>query len=320
MTAGNKSAPRIAVTVGDPNGIGPEIAVRAAIALFAESGVRSLLVAENFIIDQTKEQLGIGLQACDAFDVHNAAALAPADWQPGVVSAAAGAATVDYVRQAIELVRSGRVRAIAAAPHSETAVNAAGIAFSGYSGLVADFTETPRDRAFLMLEAKGLRVVHATLHESVAHAVNRLTPALVQSAAQAARDVLLQLGIVQPKLCVLGINPHAGENGLFGHEDEQVTKPAVLAMQKLGWHVDGPVGADLALSEGLHDAYVAMLHDQGHIAVKMLSPKGATALVAGVPLLFASVGHGAAFNLAGKASADASAMTATLQLLSKACS
>jgi 4-hydroxy-L-threonine phosphate dehydrogenase PdxA len=320
MTVGNKSMPRIAVTVGDPNGIGPEIAVRAAIALFTESGVRSLLVAEDFIIDQTKERLGVGPQACDAFDLHNAAALVPSDWQPGVVSAAAGAATVDYVRQAIKLVQSGRVSAIAAAPHSETAVNAAGIAFAGYSGLVADLTKTPRDRAFLMLEAKGLRVVHATLHESVTQAVNRLTPALVQAAAEAARDVLLRLGIAQPRLCVLGINPHAGENGLFGNEDELVTKPAVLSMKMLGWDVEGPVGADLALSEGLHDAYVAMLHDQGHIAVKMISPKGATALVAGVPLLFASVGHGAAFNLAGKGNADASAMTATLKLLSKACS
>jgi hypothetical protein len=118
----------------------------------------------------------------------------------------------------------------------------------------------------------------------------------------------------------LGINPHAGENGLFGTDDELISKPAVLAMQKQGWHVDGPIGADLALSEGLYDAYVAMLHDQGHIAVKMLSPKGATALVAGVPILFASVGHGAAFNLAGKGIADASAMTATLKLLSQASS
>ena len=320
MTAGSKNLPRIAVTVGDPNGIGPEIAVRAAIALFAESGVRSLLVAEDFIIDHTIDLLGVEHHARDAFDVHNAAALVPSDWHPGLVSAAAGSATVAYVRQAVGLVRSGHVHAIAAAPHSETAVNAAGIAFSGYSGLVADCTQTPRDHAFLMLEAKGLRVVHATLHESVTQAVDRLTPALVQAAAQAARDVLLRLGIAQPRLCVLGINPHAGENGLFGNDDERITKPAVLAMQALGWHVDGPVGADLALSEGLHDAYVAMLHDQGHIAVKMLSPKGSTALVAGVPLLFASVGHGAAFNLAGKGSADASAMTATLKLLSRACS
>ena len=200
MTAASKSLPRIAVTVGDPNGIGPEIAVRAAIALFAESGVRSLLVAEDFIIEHTVNLLGVEQHACDAFDVHNAGALVPADWHPGVVSAAAGAATVAYVRQAVGLVRSGRVSAIAAAPHSETAVNAAGIAFSGYSGLVADFTETPRDRAFLMLEAKGLRVVHATLHESVTQAVDRLTPALVHAAAEAGREVLVRLGISQPKL------------------------------------------------------------------------------------------------------------------------
>lgn len=308
----------LAVAVGDPNGIGPEIALRAAVALHRADGVRSLLVAEDFIIDRVAAQLGLDAAARAAFDVEHVGALAPADWQPGQVSAAAGAATVAYVRTCVALERAGRVTAVAAAPHSETAVNAAGIPFSGYGGLVADLTGTPRDRTFLLLEAQGLRVVHVTLHEGVTAAVARITPALVQAAAQAARDLLIRLGLPQPRLCVLGINPHAGEGGLFGDEDERITRPAVQAMQALGWHVDGPVGADLALSERAHDAYVAMLHDQGHIAVKMLSPKGATARVAGVPLLFASVGHGAAFNIAGQGRADASALTDTLRLLAEA--
>lgn len=314
----SNGAQRIAVAVGDPNGIGPEIAVKAALALYDARGIRSLLVGEDYIFDRIATLLGLAAEARAAFDVETVGALAPGDWQPGAIRAAAGLATTTYVRRAIDLVRSGHARAIAAAPHSETAVNAAGIPFSGYSGLVADFTDTPRDRAFLMLEAHGLRVVHATLHESVTGAVARLTPKLVQAAAQAARETLPRLGIVQPRLCVLGINPHAGEDGLFGNEDERITKPAVQAMRELGWAVDGPLGADLALSERQHDAYVAMLHDQGHVAVKMLSPKGATALVAGVPLLFASVGHGAAFNIAGRGCADASAMTATLSLLAGA--
>ncbi|NUO73996.1 MAG: 4-hydroxythreonine-4-phosphate dehydrogenase PdxA, partial [Frateuria sp.] len=225
------------------------------------------------------------------------------------------AATVAYVREAVHLHRCGRIAAIAAAPHSETAVNASGTPFNGYAGLLADLTGTPRDQVFLMLEARGLRVVHCTLHEGVRDAVARITPALVESAAQAARATLPLLGVREPSLCVLGINPHAGEGGLFGSEDERVTKPAVQAMRAKGWKVDGPVGADLALSERKHDAYVAMLHDQGHIAVKMLSPKGASAIAAGLPVLFSSVGHGAAFDLAGKGRADASAMTDTLAML-----
>lgn len=318
MSAGEVQAPRIGVAVGDPNGIGPEIAVKAALALYASSGVRSLLIGEDYIFEKIFALLKLDEAAGAAFDIHTVGALARSDWQPGAVAAPAGAATAAYVRAAIELVRTGRIEAIGAAPHCETAVNAAGIPFSGYSGMVADLTETPRERAFLLLEAQGLRVVHATLHVGVVSAVGRISPALIQSATQALRETLPRLGIAEPRLCVLGINPHAGEGGLFGDEDERITKPAVQAMRALGWQVDGPLGADLALSERKHDGYIAMLHDQGHIAVKMLSPKGATALVAGVPLLFASVGHGSAFDIAGKGCADASALTDTLALLAKA--
>jgi 4-hydroxy-L-threonine phosphate dehydrogenase PdxA len=169
-----------------------------------------------------------------------------------------------------------------------------------------------------MLAAGDLKVIHATLHESVVDAVARLTPALVQAAASAARDTLRALGFEKPRLCVLGINPHAGERGLFGQEDERITKPAVAAMQAMGWSVDGPAPADVALSECKYDAFVAMLHDQGHVAVKMIAPKGGTALVAGASVLFASVAHGAAFDLAGTGRADATAMSHALRLVARA--
>lgn len=310
------SSQRIAVAVGDPNGIGPEIAVRAAMALHAAVGARPIIVAEDWLIATVCETLSLPLSAAAAmFDVHHCGALTPSQWQPGHISAAAGAATVAYVREAIALRRAGSVGAVGAAPHCEAAVNASGLPFSGYSGLVADLLGLPRGQAHLFLEAQGLRVVHCTLHEGVRQAVARITPELVEATALAARNTLLQWGIAEPRLCVVGINPHAGEDGLFGDEDEFVTKPAVQAMRALGWQVDGPMAADVALSERKHDAYVAMLHDQGHIAVKMLSPKGATAWVAGTPLIFASVGHGAAFDIAGQGRADASALSETLVLL-----
>lgn len=309
---------RIGIAIGDPNGIGAEIAVKAACALHASRGMKSLVIGEDFIIDDVCAKLGLGSADRAAFDVHSVGALARQDWSPGKVAASAGAATAAYVREAIRLESEGAIGAIGASPHSEVAVNAAGIRFNGYGGLVAESLGRPRDEAFLMLEAKGLRVIHCTLHESVTAAVLRITPALIEGAADAARRTLVRMGIADPRLCVLGINPHAGEGGLFGDEDERVTRPAVEAMRARGWAVEGPVGADLALSERSFDAYVAMLHDQGHIATKMLSPKGATALVAGLPLLFASVGHGAAFNIAGKGVADASAMIDTLSLLADA--
>ena len=310
---------RIGVAVGDPNGIGPEIAVRAALALHAATGERAVLLAEDWLIARVCETLQLRQDAAaHAFDVHHCGALAREDWQPGRISAAAGAATVAYVREAVALRRAGAIGAVGAAPHCEAAVNASGTAFSGYSGLVADLLGVPRGQAHLFLEAQGLRVVHCTLHESVQSAVQRLNPAMVYRAALAARETLQLWGVAEPRLCVVGINPHAGEDGLFGEEDEHVTKPAVRAMRALGWSVDGPMAADVALSERQHDAYVAMLHDQGHIAVKMLSPKGATAWVAGIPLIFASVGHGAAFDIAGQGRADATALSDTLVLLHRA--
>lgn len=312
-------ARRIGVIVGDPNGVGPEIALKAAVALHQRTGVRSLVIGEDHLLRLTCEQLGLQQEIGRAFEVHSVGALAAADWRPGHVTAAAGAATVAYVRSALQLLQAGEIDAIGAAPHSETAVNAAGIPFSGYGGLLADETGTPRERVFLMLEAQGLRVIHCTLHQSVIRAVQSITPALVEAAAGAARQTLHRLGLEKARLCVLGINPHAGEGGLFGDEDECITRPAVRAMQSRGWEVDGPLGADLALSERRYDAYLAMLHDQGHIAVKMLSPKGAAAVVAGLPLLFASVGHGAAFDIAGQGRADAGALTETLLLLARAC-
>ncbi|MBL0945154.1 MAG: 4-hydroxythreonine-4-phosphate dehydrogenase PdxA [Hydrogenophaga sp.] len=307
---------RIGVAIGDPNGIGPEIAVRAALALHEAEGTRCLLFAEHWLIAAVCERLAIDPAAAQrAFEVRHCGALAPGDWQPGAVSAAAGAATVAYVRAAVDAERAGEIGAVGAAPHCEAAVNASGRPFSGYSGLLAELLGLPAGRAHLFLEACGLRVVHATLHESVRAAAARLRPEMVLAAARAARDTLLSWGVAEPRLCVVGINPHAGENGLFGDEDEDVTKPAVQAMRALGWRVDGPLAADVALSERRHDAYVAMLHDQGHIAVKMLCPKGATAWVAGIPLRFASVGHGAAFDIAGQGRADATALSDTLVLL-----
>jgi 4-hydroxy-L-threonine phosphate dehydrogenase PdxA len=309
---------RVGLSIGDPNGIGAEIVVKAAVALGRRGDDKPVVIGDDFVIESACRSLALSDEDRACFDVHHVGVLARNEWKPGQVDAAAGAATVAYAGVAVDLHRAGRIAAIAAAPHSETAVNAAGIPFSGYAGLLADLTNTPRDNVFLMLEAKGLRIVHCTLHESVRSALDRITPELVQSAAHAARETLPLLGFAKPRLCVVGINPHAGEDGLFGDDDERITKPAVARMQKQGWSVDGPIGADLAFSERKHDAYVAMLHDQGHVAVKMLSPKGASAISAGLPLLFSSVGHGAAFNLAGQGKADASAMTDTLALLARA--
>ena len=298
---------RIAIALGDPNGIGPEIAIKAALA--AGGKVRPLLVGDAYVIETTAERLGVDTPAF--VDV---AALDRAGYAPGTLDPRAGRATVAYASEAVRLALAGKVDAVVGCPHSETAVNKAGIPFSGYGGLVADVAGTPRDRVFMMLVAKGLRIAHVTLHESVSTALKRLTPELVIAAAEATVATARKLG-ANASIGVFGINPHAGEDGLFGDEDERITKPAVAELKKRGVAADGPVGADLLLSQRRHDFYLAMFHDQGHIPIKLISPLRASALLLGVPVLFSSVAHGCAFDIAGKGVADATGVSETLDLL-----
>ncbi len=303
---------RIAIALGDPNGIGPEIAIKAAQHFAGNDRIRPLLVGDAFVIEDTASRLG--LAATPAFV--DAPALDPAGYAPGTLDPRAGKATVGYAAAAVKLAREDKVDAVIGCPHSETAVNRAGIEFSGYPGLVADLTGTPRDRAFMLLAAQDLRIAHATLHESVGAALARLTPDLVVALGEATVVTAKKLGIDAPRIGVFGINPHAGENGLFGDDDDRITRPAVAALRARGIAADGPVGADLLLSQRRHDFYLAMFHDQGHIPIKLISPLRASALTIGTPILFASVAHGCAFDIAGKGVADATGVIETAELLS----
>ena len=300
-----RAAVRIGIVIGDPNGIGPEIAVKAA-KKFAGGGIEPVLVGDEFVI---REYGGAGL-AIAPVD-----ALEAAGFSPGRIDPRAGAATVAYVREAVRLAAAGEIAAIVACPQSETAINSAGIKFSGYAGLLAQLTGTPEDKVFLMLVAAGLRIAHVTLHESVASALGRMTVERIVEAGLAAVKAVKRLGVPNPKLGVFGINPHAGEDGLFGDEDDRIARPAVARLRDLGVLVDGPAGADVMLSQRKHDVYLAMFHDQGHIPMKLLSPLRSSALSIGTPVLFSSVGHGSAHGIAGKGLADPVSVIETFALL-----
>ncbi len=316
---------RIALTIGDPNGIGPEIAVKAAALLACrEDGTCPILVGDPAPIRRYAGRHAPGLPirlapqdwgAAGGLDVAAVEALPEEHFRPGQVSARAGAATVAYVRRALELVRGGAAEAVVAAPHSETAIAAAGIPFSGYPGLLADLAGLGRDEVFLMLVGGGLRIVHATLHERLQDALERVTPELVAAAGRAAHRALAAMGVPEARIGVFGLNPHAGEGGLFGTDDARVTEPAVAALRREGIRAEGPAGADVLLAARAMDAYVAVYHDQGHIPVKLLAPRGAAALSIGAGVLFSSVGHGSAFDIAGRGVADPGAVVAALSLL-----
>ena len=301
--------PRIAIALGDPNGIGPEIAVKAAAACTDQADIT--LVGDAVVLEDNLRRYGQGL-SCATVEV---ASMAAADYKPGQLSAAAGAATVAYVRRAVALAQAGDVDAVISCPCSETAVNMAGIRFAGFQPLIAELTGTPREETFMMLIADGLRITHVTLHEGVGQALARMTPELVCNAARATDRMLRRLRVAQPRIAMFGINPHAGEGGLFGDEDERVTKPAAERLRAEGLLVDGPLPADLVLSQRRHDAYLAMFHDQGHIPIKLLSPLRATSLTLGTPIVFASVAHGCAHDIAGSGSADPAALRQAITLL-----
>jgi 4-hydroxythreonine-4-phosphate dehydrogenase len=315
--------PTIALTIGDPNGIGPEIAVKAAAKLAREGGPAIVLVGDEFVVrfymelcakDLTIHPFDGAAPGPDHVSLLAVDALPRRAFSPGKPMAAGGRATVDYVAAAMRLVNDGHANAIVACPHSETNVNAAGIPFSGYPSLLARLKNVPEDEVFLMLVGGGLRIVHVTLHERLHTALGRITPELIERATRTADAALRKLNVEQPRIGLFGINPHAGEGGLFG-DDDRITVPAAKRLQALGLNVEGPLGADLMLGRRDFDAFVAMYHDQGHIPVKLLAGRNSAALSIGSGLLFSSVGHGSAFDIAGRGIAEPEAVLRSIQLL-----
>ena len=307
---------RLALTLGDPHGIGPEIALKALSRLSPAQrahitlyGPKAALVAMAPICGLEDLMPTLNHQECGSLTESPR-------W--GEVCAQGGKSAVDSATAALQDAKRGLVDAVIACPHHETAIAQAGITFSGYPSLVAQVCGLAQDEVFLMLVGAGLRIVHVTLHESVGRALARLTPDLVVRAATAGLQACALLGYEQPRMAVFGINPHASENGLFGEEDQRITQPAVQQLRAQGWQVDGPVGGDVLLAQRSHDVYLAMFHDQGHIPIKLLAPHSASALSIGAGALLSSVGHGSAMDIAGRGVASEEAVLRTIALLSGA--
>jgi 1,2-dihydroxy-3,5-cyclohexadiene-1,4-dicarboxylate dehydrogenase len=305
---------RIALSTGDPNGIGPEIALKALDELRGESRLRVTLFGPPDVLVRTAKATGLE-QLLYSVELRTAGELPASAAKPGDVNAKAGASAVAAATAAIKACQSGEFDAVVAGPHHETAIHQAGISFSGYPSLLARVCGQPEGSVFLMLIGGGLRIVHVTLHESVATALARITTDLVVAATRAGVRACGMLGVANPKVALFGINPHASEGRLFGPEDEDRVVPAVARLRELGVDVSGPQGADVLLADRKHDLYVAMLHDQGHIPVKMLAPQAASAVSIGAEVLLASTGHGSAMDIAGKGIARPDALLRSLRLV-----
>ena len=284
---------RIGITVGDPAGIGPEIARKAA------GDPRVLALCEPVLYGpSTDREL--------------------AAFEPGRISPQAGLAAYQAIVAAVEDARAGRIAAIATAPVNKEAFAAAGLPWPGHTDLLAHLTGAPR--VAMMFHADELRVVLATVHIPLASVPSALTKRRLEDTIELAARELPRFGIAAPRLALAGLNPHAGEHGLMGGEEEEVLAPAVSDCRARGIAVSGPFPADtifLRAMRGEFDAVVACYHDQGLIPIKMAAFGRAVNVTLGLPIVRTSVDHGTAFDIAGKGIADPSSLIEAVALAAR---
>jgi 4-hydroxythreonine-4-phosphate dehydrogenase len=279
--------PRVAITVGDPAGIGPEIARKAA------ADPRVVGACEPVLYGPADEKAFL----------------------PGELSASAGRAAYEAICAAVRDAQAGRVAAVATAPVNKLAFARAGLPWKGHTDLLAHLTGQPR--AAMMFWSAPLKVVLATVHIPLAEVPRALTREVLEDIIDLTARELPRFGISRPRLAMAGLNPHAGENGLLGEEETRVLGPAVAAMRRRGILIDGPFPGDTVFvraSRGEFDAVIACYHDQGLIPVKLLAFGTAVNVTLGLPIVRTSVDHGTAFDIAGRNVADPSSMIAATLL------
>jgi 4-hydroxythreonine-4-phosphate dehydrogenase len=242
--------------------------------------------------------------------------LAEGELAIGEICAAHGRAAIAAARAAIRAAGQGHVDAVVAAPQTELAIKEAGIAFDGYPSFVARETGLAEDDVFLMHCFDDTKIAHATLHVGLRRVLDLVTRERVGKVIAATDTALKRMGTKAPRLAVSGLNPHAGEAGMFGDEEIHIIAPAIAAAQQAGIRAEGPFGADTMFHRQGYDAFIVMYHDQGHIASKLLAPNRVAGLAIGAPVLFSSVAHGSALDIAGQNKASPEAVVeAVLRLM-----
>ncbi len=322
--------PVIAVTIGDPAGIGPEVALKAMAEEAVRAACRPLLIGDFELLSFYRNRFKMLVElrrvqsvseasfAPGAVDVIDIPGIPLEGFEPGVARADCGRAILDYTARAVELALAGEVDAIVAGPQTQKAIQAAGIPFDGYPGFIAGRTGTDPDDVFLLLYSDDFRIVHVTLHKGLRAALDLIDQTRVEKTLRAAHEAVRRLGIDAPRIAVAGVNPHAGEGGLFGDEEAMHVIPAIAAVRRDGVDAHGPFGADTMFLDRDYDAYVVMVHDQGHIPAKLLGFDATAAFTIGTPVFFCTVAHGSAPDIAGRGVADPSAMISAIVRMSGA--
>ena len=321
---------KIAIPVGDPAGLGPEICLKAVLDPQVRAACDPIIVCDPALLERHARSCGLSVK------LNVVERVSAADWTGnrvnvlacpqletaslgfGVTAPAAGRASIAFCAAAVKAAMSGDVDAVVAAPQNETSIAQAGIPFDGHPSFVARQTGTDEAGVYMMLCFGDTRIAHCTLHRSVRDSIALITKENVARTIRATNVALKRMGIAAPKIAVSGLNPHAGEGGLFGRDEIEIIRPAMDAVAAEGIAVSGPYGADTMFQMPGFDAFVVMLHDQGHIATKLLAQNAAAALTIGTPILFASVAHGTGHDIAGQGIANPAAIIEAVLRMAKA--
>lgn len=320
--------PLLAITLGDPAGIGPEVVVKALQHDAVYEECRPLVIGDQRILARAIEWVAGAKLGFDPIsdpaagqyqpglitllDLQNAD---PGVIQPGQISAAAGRAAVEYVFRACDMTMAGTTAAVVTAPLNKEAMNLAGYHYAGHTELLADRTHA--QRVSMLLTGPKLRVVHVSTHVSLEEAIRRVTRQRVEEVIDLAQHSCEALGIPHPRIAVAGLNPHASEGGLFGNQEANEVQPAIERARARGLTVTDPQPPDtvfLRAVKGEYDIVVAMYHDQGHIPMKLLAFDSGVNVSIGLPIIRTSVDHGTAFDIAGTGKAREESMLEAIKV------
>jgi 4-hydroxythreonine-4-phosphate dehydrogenase len=307
--------PAIALTMGDPSGVGPEVVLKALADSSLKPLARWIVVGDARVLEMAAGFTGLTLDGAELRDVR---ALTGIDeFAFGRLDPRCGVAGVEYVRQATGMCLRGEADAMVTAPLNKEAVAASGRSFSGHTEYIAELCGATESR--MLLASDKLCTIHVTTHVALRRACD-LDPARILRTIQLGNEAMKLLGFARPRIAVCGLNPHAGEHGLFGEEDREFIVPAIEAASREGIVCSGPHAGDTIFLQGLRGAYdlvVAMYHDQGHIPMKLIDFEGAVNISLGIPIIRTSVDHGTAFDIAGRNQADARSMKQAMRMAAR---
>lgn len=322
--------PLIAVTMGDPAGIGPEIVARTIDDKEIFNIARCIVIGDRKIMEKAIQIVGADLK------IHVTDNPAEGDYSEGVlnlidldninmdqfeygkVSAMCGQAAYDYIAKSIEITMSGQADAVATTPINKESLHAAEVPFIGHTEIFGALTGT--EDPLTMFETNGLRVFFLTRHKSLRDMLDDIKKDRIIDYVQRCTEALRKLGVNEGTMAVAGLNPHSGEHGLFGWEEVNEIAPAVEELKKQGYDVAGPVPADSVFHQaamGKYNSVLSLYHDQGHIATKTLDFDRTISITNGMPILRTSVDHGTAFDIAGKGIAGDVSMKEAVRLAAK---